>query len=99
MTTTTDTTAAVWEMAHLVEDFKVHGVHAVSNCGGYEIEISDDGETARVRTTFHSDPAKNEVSNWLPIVDVNDPADEDTESIPVIDPEGLYIPLSAVMRV
>lgn len=77
-------------------DFQVHGFHTVSNCGGYEIELSPDGESARVRDAFGR--PNPEVSDWLPIVDVNDPADEDAETLHVIDPEGLYIPLSAVMR-
>lgn len=29
--------------------FKVDGVLAISNYGGYEIQISDDGQSARVR--------------------------------------------------
>lgn len=88
----------VWiRSGHEEPPFQVHGVYSIGNAGGYEVEISEDGETARLRTCFgHPHP---EVSDWLPIVDVNDPADEDAETLHVIDPEELYIPLTAVMRV
>lgn len=98
MNTTATNAQPVWTLASLIDDFNVHGTHTVSNCGGYEVEISDDGETARVRTAFGS--ARPEVSDWLPIVDVSDDGDDSNDDANyVIDPEGLYIPLNSVMRV
>jgi hypothetical protein len=75
------------------EPFEVHGYYTVSNSGGYEIMLSDDGEMARVRDAFGSDDP--ETSDWLPIEYVTS---EDDEDEPVIDPEGYNIPLSQVMR-
>lgn len=75
------------------EPFEVHGHYTVSNNGGYEIMLSDDGEAARVRDAFGSD--NPETSDWLPIEYVTN---EDGEDEPVIDPEGYNIPLSQVMR-
>lgn len=75
------------------EPFEVHGHYTVSNNGGYEIMLSDDGEAARVRDAFGSDIP--ETSDWLPIEYVTN---EDGEDDPVIDPEGYNIPLNQVMR-
>ena len=79
-------------------EFKVTGLYAVSNCGGYEIEISNSGDMARVRDAFGSDDPQ--VSGWMEIEYVEDNNDEgNTEMVPVIDPNGYNIPLNLVTRV
>jgi len=70
------------------EEFETHGVYVLSNAGGYEIMLSDDGEAAKVRDAFGSgDP---QTSDWLEIVWVS--------GKPVIDPYGYNIPLNQVIR-
>lgn len=44
------------------EDFTPHGYKGMSNWGGYEMQISDNGEEARIR-----DSHTGEVSDWLEI--------------------------------
>lgn len=83
------------------DDFVVHGHYTVSNSGGYEIMLSDDGDGARVRDAYGSD--NPETSDWLEIeyVDVEDGELDDEgypENEPVIDPNGYNIPLNMVMR-
>jgi hypothetical protein len=70
------------------EEFVTHGVYTLSNAGGYEIMLSDDGEQARVRDAFGS--GQPETSDWVDIVWVS--------GKPVIDPYGYNIPLNQVMR-
>jgi hypothetical protein len=77
------------------EDFIVHGVYCVSNAGGYEIELSADCDSARVRDAFGSD--NPEVSDWFEIEHVF--CDEEKDFITVIDSKGYNIPLNQVMRV
>lgn len=69
-------------------DFTPHGSYTVSNAGGYEVELSDSGDAARVRDAFGSD--NPEVSDWMEI--------EYVDGEPVIDPQGYNIPLDQVMR-
>lgn len=76
------------------EDFTVHGTYTVSNSGGYEIMISDDGDAAKVRDAFGSENPKT--SDWLPIEYI--PNEETLDFDAVIDPEGFNIPLNQVMR-
>jgi len=83
------------------DEFIVHGHYTVSNSGGYEIMLSDDGEAARVRDAFGSE--NPETSDWLDIEyieDENGEPDEDGNlpSEPVIDTEGYNIPMNLVMR-
>lgn len=82
------------------EEFIPHGSYTVSNSGGYEIMLSNDGDMAKVKDAFGSD--NPEISDWLPIeyVESEDETDEEgyPEMIPVIDPEGYNIPLNQVMR-
>lgn len=52
------------------EDFVPHGYRADSNFGGYEMQISDTGEAARVRTNYGDRPSKP--SRWLKIYFNND---------------------------
>ena len=81
--------------------FVPSGYYTVSNSGGYEIMISNDGQAAKVRDAFGSDNPKT--SDWLEIEYVNNEdveLDDDgyPESEPVIDPNGYNIPLNQVMR-
>lgn len=83
------------------DDFKVHGYYTISNAGGYEIELADSGDSARVRDAYGSD--NPEISDWLEIEYVeNEDGDVDEdgnlELVPVIDPNGYNIPLNMVMR-
>lgn len=83
------------------DDFIVHGHCTVSNSGGYEIELADSGDSARVRDAYGSD--NPEISDWLEIEYVENEdgeLDEDgnLELVPVIDPNGYNIPLNLVMR-
>jgi hypothetical protein len=81
------------------EEFTPHGSYTVSNSGGYEVMLSDDGEMARVKDGFGSD--NPEISDWLPIEYV-ETGEEDEDGFPsmdpVIDPDGYNIPLNQVMR-
>ena len=80
------------------EPFEPQGGYTLGNAGGYLVQISDDGDSARVK--YNDD---EEVSDWLPIEYVeNQDGEEDEDGLPmfepVIDPEGLNIPLNMVMR-
>jgi hypothetical protein len=77
------------------EDFIADGFYTISNSGGYEVMLSDDGDSARVRDAFGSDNPKT--SNWLEIEYIPDEETLDYEA--VIDPKGYNIPLNLVMRV
>ncbi len=88
-----------------IDDFVVHGSYTVSNSGGYEIMLSDDGEAARVRDAFSFDnDSSKRTSDWLPIEYIlNEEGEKDDDGDypiePVIDPKGYNIPLNMVMRV
>jgi hypothetical protein len=76
------------------EEFTPHGGYTVSNTGGYLIELSECGDSARVKDDYGSD--NPQISDWLEIEYVED---EDTGELePVIDPNGYNIPLNLVMR-
>jgi hypothetical protein len=75
-------------------EFTPHGSYTVSNTGGFEIMLSDDGDMAKVRDAFGSDNPKT--SDWLEIEYIDD--EETGELEPVIDPLGYNIPLNKVMR-
>tara|TARA_R100001198_G_C5235451_1_gene213519 strand:+ start:439 stop:966 length:528 start_codon:yes stop_codon:yes gene_type:complete len=84
------------------KSFKVHGGYTISNTGGYEIEISECGDSARVKDAWGSKNPR--ISEWLEIeyiIDEDSEPDEEgyKESEPVIDPDGYNIPLNMVMRV
>ncbi len=79
----------------MADDFKAHGSYTISNTGGYLVEISDCGEMARTKEAWGNDNPK--VSDWLEIVYVDDP-DSPEELIPVIEPNGVNIPLNQVMK-
>ena len=76
--------------------FIAHGMYTVSNCGGYLVELSDCGDSARLMDNFGGEDPK--ISEWLEIqyVYVEDNSDE---PCPIIDPEGYNIPLNQVMRI
>lgn len=78
-------------------EFTPHGGYTISNCLGYEVELSRDGESARLRMYDSHDAPK--VSRWLEIEYVENPdAEEEDEDRfwPVIDPERFNIPLEHV---
>lgn len=91
-------------MLSIVEnsDFVVHGVYSLG-LFGYEVELSKDGDGARLRS-FDSDGVPT-VTDWLPIEQVwpdeyDEPGDgeQDLSAVNVIDPEGHNVPLNEVMR-
>jgi len=84
------------------KSFKAHGYVTMSNTGGYLIELSDCGKSARIKDNYGSDNPK--ISDWLEIeyiIDEDSELDEEEykESEPVIDPDGYGIPLNMVMRI
>lgn len=90
---------AFFEMIEAIREFTPHGTYCISNAGGYEVEISSDGDSARLRMNGH-EPAAT-VTEWLPIeyVENEDSENEDDTFHPVIDPDGHNVPLSLVMRI
>ena len=76
------------------DKFLKHGYYTVSNCGGYLVELSDCGDSARLQT-----PENNKVSDWFEIEYVVDEDDKEGDLIPVIDPDGFNISLDLVMRI
>ena len=78
------------------DTFVVHGFYGVSNSGGYEVQLSDSCDGARLR-----DSETGEVSEWAEIIyepDFSDMEHPDAEWLPVIPLWG-GIPLNEVMRV
>lgn len=87
-----------------MENFITHGYYTVSNLGGYEIQLSDCGSSARVKDSWGNDNPI--ISEWFEIEYIENGypnmMDEDKEMgelIPVIDPNGYDIPLNMVMKV
>tara|TARA_R110002167_G_scaffold3430_2_gene16748 strand:- start:1386 stop:1634 length:249 start_codon:yes stop_codon:yes gene_type:complete len=78
------------------QDFIAHGCYTISNLGGFLIELSNCGESARVKDNYGSD--KPQISDWLEIEYVID-EDNKEELSPTIDPNGYNIPLNLVMRI
>ena len=78
------------------EPFKASGYYTVSNSGGYEVQISDDGSSARVKDSYGSE--NPEVSKWFEIEYVPDDDNLGGDVEPIIDPNGYNIPLNQVMR-
>ena len=77
--------------------FTPTGVYCISDCGGFEVEISKCGNMARMKDAYGSD--NPQISDWKEIQYVTDPDDPDSEeTIAVIDPEGFNIPLHLVFR-
>jgi hypothetical protein len=83
------------DTVELEDVFNVHGVYTMSNLGGYEVEISSCGDSARMRDAYGG--SQIEVSEWKEIEYVLS-EDEEEESIPVIDPQGYNIELNQVIR-
>ena len=81
------------------EGFIEHGSYTVCNAGGFLVQLSDDGDSARMKDCYGSENPK--ISSWKEIEYVIDPDCEDEENnlIPVIDPKGYNIPLNEVMRI
>lgn len=44
------------------DDFTPHGYRGITNNGGYEMQISDKGDTARLR-----DSVTNDITDWMEI--------------------------------
>ena len=81
------------------EEFIAHGFYTVSNAGGYEVQLSDSGDAARMRDAHGSYNPK--ISDWFEIKYIADPDSDEPENddlVTVIDPEGYNIPLNLVMR-
>ena len=52
------------------EEFTPHGYSSISNWGGHEIQLSDTGEMARIRTVGGAEPSKP--TRWLKIYFTNE---------------------------
>lgn len=83
------------------EEFVLQGTACISNCIGYEVQISSDGEAARLR--YYDAYDVPVLTDWLQIDTVEnedfEEGDDDSEEWhSVIDPKGFNIPLSLVMR-
>jgi hypothetical protein len=76
--------------------FVPQGFYVIGNGGGFEVQLSDDGEKARMRDAFGG--KERMVSEWLDIEYVQSD-DPEEEFIAVIDPYGYNIPLDKVERV
>jgi hypothetical protein len=79
------------------DDFVVHGYYTVSNTGGYEVQISNSGDAARIRDNYGSDNPT--ISDWFEIEYVPISDDEEEEMQAVIDPQGYNIPLNQVIKI
>lgn len=81
-----------------MEKFIAHGVYSWSNCCGYEVQISDCGDAARLRYPKGDDFV---ITDWLEIeyVGKEDSMDEDDQFHPVIDPNHFNVPLNLVMKI
>lgn len=77
-------------------DFKVHGIYTVSNSIGLEIELSNDGDSARTRYTDSN--GKQIVSDWNEI-QYKDDEDNSDNTIPCFMDGELEIELTQVMRI
>ena len=77
----------------MIDEFITHGYYHISNLGGYEIMISDCGDSAKVRDSYGNNP---KTSDWLEIEYL---VDEETEMMePTIDPDGYNISLNEVLK-
>ena len=74
-----------------MEDFIAHGYYTVSNAGGYEVQLSRDGQSARLRDG-------DTITEWMDIEWVINEDDPDITD-PVLDPDGYNIPFDQVMRI
>jgi hypothetical protein len=70
-------------------DFVCHGIYTISNACGYEIQISNDGQAARIRDN-------GKITDWLPIEFCHG---EEDETVAIIDPEGYNINLNCVLTI
>ena len=79
--------------------FITHGGYQLSNACWYEVELSPDGEGARLR--MYDSNGATKVSRWLEVEHVENPDAEEEEDRfwPVIDPEGFDIPLELVFKI
>lgn len=79
------------------KEFNAHGYYVISNNMSYLVEVSEDGDMARLK-----DPDSGEITEWLPIEygpQEDDEIDDTKEWIPYIDPEHYNIPLNQVMKI
>jgi hypothetical protein len=74
-----------------MEQFITHGVYTLTNTMGYEVQLSECGDAARLKDG-------NNITDWLEIEFVEDEDDSDVTN-PVIDPDGYNVALNLVIRV
>jgi hypothetical protein len=74
----------------LDDGFVIHGTFGMTNSIGFEVQISDDGSSARLRGT------DGVVSDWIEIEHVDD---EDEGLLAIVKYGEIEIPLNQVMRV
>ena len=80
------------------EPFVAHGTYACSNACGYEVQLNDSCDAARLRM-----PESGKITDWLEIEMVEDKewseASGYDHSRVVIDPEHYNVPLDLVMYI
>lgn len=72
---------------------KIHGYYQWSNCCGYGVHLSEDGEQAKL--IMNDEDCT--VTDWLDIEWIMS-EDDDGEYEPVIDPNGYNVSLNLVIR-
>ena len=73
-------------------DFVATGYITTSNSSGYEVEIDPSGDSARLKD-------ESGVTDWMEIEFVQNIDDPTGDLVPVINPDGYYIPLDQVMKI
>lgn len=79
------------------DTFITHGLYAISNLGGYLVQISEDGDMARMKDCFGGDSKSEEVSDWKEII-YQERDDGSGYMDAIIDLDGFNIPLDRVMK-
>ena len=77
--------------------FTTHGLYAISNVGGYLVQISESGDMARMKDSFGGDSTSEEISDWKEIV-YKDRDDGSGYTDAIIDPDGFNIPVDRIMK-
>ena len=81
------------------EEFIVHGTMQTSNFGGWEVMLSDCGDSARVRDNYAQPVDKLIASDWIEIEYIEEEDSDDEELIAIINYNGSIIPLNQVIKV
>jgi len=74
-----------------MDQFITHGVYTLTNTMGYEVQLSECGDAARLKDG-------DNITDWLEIEFVEDEDDSDVANS-VIDPDGYNVPLDLITKV